>query len=589
MRTTLLAVLFFLCAAALIPAPVQAATKKAATVKKTPAAKTTRAGTAKTAKTAKAADPDTRPTTTTTSLALFQAGDAYRRAGNFDKAEEYFKQAWAREKGKPTLDPVTTRRLIVFVGLAYQNAMDFEQASQLFKQSTLKDPQYPLFHYFLATSLAYLDQAPKGEKNAAAGTGKNAPVKAGANAAETAETQRNHQPPDSIFQELALAYKTREYLNPGERIPNPRTDIFLSPLRHDPRFEAALAGAGPAAQPELEADIEEMVRSGEDVSPDMQQAIAEEVESQPAQAAELLLRRIADPAQNDKQRAATLWALGYTGDPRAADAMIHVLYQPQMVPLKGVILEALSRIGGPKAGDALVLELRDAKDENDRFQLLTLLARMQYDAALPLMLDLLHMDTEQAANQMLFCFGKMGDKAVPPLLTKTFDPDKTVRINAINMLRWVGSSRAMIPLQKQYGLEQDPEVRLAILGALDTVMRPDQFEVFLKTTLAAEKDREARSVMIEKQGEAPRKKGAFDSFKAAKVNDRALWKIAFDTLFRSNGRAGSLDDLAHASTVEDEPELQRLRARILDRQSAQCFSDYMKINQIIAFNKMLGN
>lgn len=641
MRNKLLSLLFVLIAAALLASPATAARKTSTSGKKKNA---TKANTVKTisaprTKTVKAAaedeppavhkaegriisvdaapEPDPTPaprrrkraassekttepveeaarqsdlaTTNATPLELFKNGDAYRQAGNYLKAEECFKQAWLREQRKPSLDPLTYRRLAIFVAIAYQNSMDFDQAADLLRAAITKDPRYPLYHYFMATSLAFISQQQKQAEPAEDG-GQADDVPAAAAPGEK-KTYRTRVKSEDIFEHLRLAYQLAANLNPGEKIPNPRTDVFLAGLRHDPRFAAVLAGAGPAATPDLEADLTELVQAGEDVSPDTQAAIAEEIEAHPTQAADLLLKKVADTARPEHERVIYIWALGRTRDPRAADTLAHILYQPGMESLKGAILEALSRIGGPKAGDALVLELRDAKEDTDRFQVLAMLANMQYAPALPLMLDLLKMDTEQAANQMLFCFGKMGEPAMPLLLAKMASTDKNEQVNAINMLRWIGSSRSMIPLQKRLAEEKDPEVRLTLLGAIDALMRPDQFEPFLKAALAKETDKDARGTMREKMSEIQDKKEAFEAFQKAKVTSRTRYRNAYDALYKSYGRAGAaaIEDLACASTAADEPELVKLRARILDRQSPECFADYMKITRMIAFNKMLGN
>lgn len=512
-------------------------------------------------------------TTTASSLELFQAGDAYMKLGAFDKAEECFKTAWSRERRDATLDQPTRRKLAVFVGLAHQNNNEPDQAVAFFREAIGKDPKYPMFYYFLAVSEAFARV--RRAQDEAAEEGRKEPLQM-----EPAS--------DMVFESLRHAFALKENLNPGERIPNPRLDPFLSALRHDPRFEAALAEAGPEAEPDLAADLDELTKAGEDASEDMRQAIVEEIEANPPRASELLLRRVGDDSLSEAQRATTVWALGRAGDPRAAEPISRLLFQTEQVALKGVSLEALSRIGGPVAGGALLQELRTAREDNDRFMLLTLLANMQFEPALPMMAELLGQESEQAAHQMAYCFGKMGDKAVPLLLDKAaVGGDTTTRINAINMIAWLSPSRAMIPLQKQYQAEKDPEVRLALMGALSGLMRPDQFEVFLKAALARERDAEAKGVMKEKLGSLGEKKAAFERFKAEKVNDRNLYMATLGALYKSYGRAGRLEDLARTSAALDEPDLQRLRARVLDRQSEECFADYMRINRIIAFNRMI--
>lgn len=517
-------------------------------------------------------------TTQSTNLELLQSGDAYMKSGDFARAEECFKTAFKREQANPTLDRAASRRLTVRVGLAYQNNKEIARAQQLYKKALATDPRYPLYHYYLAVAYAFEDA------DRAASEGEPPPAAQGAAPGQA----KPRAAPDTIFEELRRAYQDSAGLNPGEKIPNPRTDFFLSPLRHDSRFLAVIDAAGPAAEPDILADLDEMVKAGEDAGPEMRQAIVEEIEAAPARAAEPLLRKLADTALSDRQRAAVIWALGRTADPAVAEPLAHILYQPEMIPVKGAALEALSHVGGPQAGQALLLELRDARDENERFMILTLLANMQFDPALPLMLGLLRQDSEQAANQMAFCFGKMGSKAVPTLLGAIGDADKTTRINAANMLLWLNSSRAMIPLQKRYIAEPDPEVRLALMGAVASLMRPDQFEVFLKAALARETDRDVKSTMREKLAQLPVRKEVFEKFKAAKVDDRNRYMAAFAALYKTFGRTGSMDDLARASTSRDEPDLEKLRARVLERQSEESFADYMKINRIIANNRMLG-
>jgi hypothetical protein len=65
-----------------------------------------------------------------------------------------------------------------------------------------------------------------------------------------------------------------------------------------------------------------------------------------------------------------------------------------------------------------------------------------------------------------------------------------------------------------------------------------------------------------------------------------LWQD--DLLFKSLGKQGDYEALAAASTLADEPALQKLRERILQRDSDEACHDYKKVSEILWQNRFFA-
>ncbi len=224
-----------------------------------------------------------------------------------------------------------------------------------------------------------------------------------------------------------------------------------------------------------------------------------------------------------------------------------------------------------------------------RYNILNLLAQMQYEAALSKTEEILSKDSRESYLQSIFVFSKMGDKAVPFLLKKIDDKNLNVRINAINVLgQWLLALEAAGPLQDRFWTEKNAEVRSLILSSLERIFTDlAQMQKFYEQVIVQEKDeglvKFARET-IDNMGQMKTDLGTHA--KKKQVSADAFQKD-YIKLFRSVGKKGSYEALAVSSTVEDEPKLKALRERILQRDSDEAFYDYQKVNNIIMQNRLL--
>jgi len=222
----------------------------------------------------------------------------------------------------------------------------------------------------------------------------------------------------------------------------------------------------------------------------------------------------------------------------------------------------------------------------------TFLAQMQYEAALPRTGEILKLDPKEYYWQSIFIFGKMGDKAVPFLIEKINDPDRNVRVNAINVVgAWLLAKESAQPLRERFCKEKAPEMRLLILSALERVTDdPRKIKEFSKKILEKEKEESVRKYARETIDHFDNKlKEDLEAFRRKKRISPAVFAGQYDRIYKSAGKQGFYEIISAASSWEDEPKLKKLRERVLQRNSDECFYDYEKINDIIMFNRLMHN
>ncbi len=87
----------------------------------------------------------------------------------------------------------------------------------------------------------------------------------------------------------------------------------------------------------------------------------------------------------------------------------------------------------------------------------------------------------------------------------------------------------------------------------------------------------------------PQYQKAFDDFEEVQEDDKKSFEDEYNLLFNSAGKDGDWETLGIFSKYEYEPELIKLREKVLVRNSDECFYDYQKINRIITYNRIKKN
>ena len=293
--------------------------------------------------------------------------------------------------------------------------------------------------------------------------------------------------------------------------------------------------------------------------------VIERIETDPANVSDKLISRLKDKNSTENQLAVYVWALGHTKDQSAVERLTQLYQENKSEIVKGNCLRALAMIGGQKAGEFILSTLDATSDKQMRFTLLNLLGQMQYERALPKTEEILRADPQQFYWQPIFVFGKMGDKAIPFLLTKISDKDRNVRANAINVLgQWLIAPEAAKPIEKQFWKENDKRLRELELSSLEKTI-PDL--AGLKSTFeqvtANEKD--ADLVKFAREAIDMINQSKFTSMADRKHISAESFQKEYTQLFKSAGKKGNYEILANSSSVNDEPKLKALRERILQK------------------------
>ncbi|ULA63528.1 MAG: membrane protein of unknown function [Nitrospira sp.] len=138
------------------------------------------------------------------SFNLFKKGNAHYVQSQYARAIPWYRSALEMEKISRRLPVVYWRVLVDNLGMAYGLTGRLAEAKAMFEYGLRSDPQYPMFHYNLACTYA--------EMNA----------------------------PDEAMRSLAVAFRYRQYGNPGEGLPDPRTDSSFQRYLSRPDFRLLL-------------------------------------------------------------------------------------------------------------------------------------------------------------------------------------------------------------------------------------------------------------------------------------------------------------------------------------------------------------
>jgi hypothetical protein len=336
------------------------------------------------------------------------------------------------------------------------------------------------------------------------------------------------------------------------------------------------------------AGIERLASQGSKADQELSETIAWQIEANPQGLADRILAKMKEPSATESQLATYAWALGWVKDTRATESLIALYRGSVSAWVKGNCARALSMIGGRAAGDFLLSTLDGRSDEDERYEVLDLLSEMQYEPALSRAGALLKLDFGEYYWKPVFIFGKMGDIAVPFLLSQIGSDDPNVRTHAIHLLgNWLGASEAAGPLRKRFWEEKDAKLQVMILGAIERT-DPDlgSWKAFFEQVKQRSSNPAAVKFADETLASVEEITASVIEFKREEKGTRADFEREYAKILGSAGLEGDYDILRKASTLEDEARLKRLREHILTRNSDESFYDYEKVNHIIALHRL---
>jgi len=342
---------------------------------------------------------------------------------------------------------------------------------------------------------------------------------------------------------------------------------------------------------DLSSNLRKLIANTDEAPSDLLESITAEIKRDRRAAYDTVLPMLQSSGGRREEMLVYVWALGMTGLEEGAAPIFDAWksHGKQSSEVTVACANALAAIGGPDAGRYILAQLDDTKDEQARFELFSRLGELKDASALPRMIEILKVDPEQFYWKPIFVFGKMGDAAVPFLLSNIANDERNVRINAISILgSWLIAPEAIKPLRERYWKETDPEVRRSILGALQRCdCNLETLAGFCRQVIDKEQDESLRSLArgtLEMMDDV--KKQLLD-YRQRKQVDKARFDREFVTLYGSMGQEGALDVLPMISSAKNEPQLKKLRARILRRDSDEALYDYQRVNAVILRNRAI--
>ena len=349
------------------------------------------------------------------------------------------------------------------------------------------------------------------------------------------------------------------------------------------------ANAAGNQQDSVITDIEEIISQGESASLATFQRVKEKIEENPGRVLPLLISKANTPGLPETGLAIYIWAIGLTKSPKAIDDVIKLSSGKHSEILIGNTYKALASIGGEKAGEYLFNRLKETSGQRMRYYLLDCLAQIQYGQAIPETVEILEKDPERYYWQTIFVFGKYGDLAIPFLLEKIGDKDQNTRTNAIMVLgKWLIPTESLEPLKNQFWKEDVPEIRRLILSSIETVdSNLQDVRNFFEEVMHKGQEENVVRFAEETVNNFGKLTSIIETFKSQKIQDRAVFEAEYSEILHSFGKEGDYRLLGAGSVKGDEQKLKRLRERILQRNSDECFYDYQKVNRIIILNRLI--
>ena len=339
----------------------------------------------------------------------------------------------------------------------------------------------------------------------------------------------------------------------------------------------------------LKEELNRLAASGKEPSVAQLKRVYKKIQADRNGATAQLLPELKNPKINELTLAEYVWALGLAEKRENIPEIIQCFKRNKSQLVKDNCLVALGTIGGDDAGDFILTQLNATTDGDQRFNLLNLLARMQYEKALPKTLALLNLD-EKENWKSLMVFGKYGDKGVPLLISQINNPNEKIRAQALALLKFEAATEAKAAVQAHYWKESNSHIRHYMLYILELIT-PDWNETvgFSKIVITKEKDPDVLKYAKETIADTKKVKTAIDKFKAQKRVSEQEFKECYQQLYDSKGKKGDYRSLRKYSDIKDEDSLKKLRERILQRDSDEAFYDYEKVSEIIYLNRLLAN
>ncbi len=132
-----------------------------------------------------------------------QGSDFYKKK-DYPNAVKLYRQSLDAEERHPMLGKTMWRVVVDNMGMAYGISGDLDKAKKTFAYGLSKDPDYAMFHYNMACSYAEMNDE------------------------------------DQAIGYLKSAFRNRENMIEGEKMPNPATDSSFSRFMKDEKFLKAL-------------------------------------------------------------------------------------------------------------------------------------------------------------------------------------------------------------------------------------------------------------------------------------------------------------------------------------------------------------
>ncbi len=132
-----------------------------------------------------------------------KGSSAYLRQ-DYKKAIKLYSKALKLEREEPTFDRDVWRVVVDNLGMSYGLTGNHKKAREIFKYGLSKDKGYPMFYYNLACTYAEMNDL------------------------------------DNAIINLKRAFKYKDNMIPGERMPSPEADNSFARHLNNPKFQHAL-------------------------------------------------------------------------------------------------------------------------------------------------------------------------------------------------------------------------------------------------------------------------------------------------------------------------------------------------------------
>ena len=154
--------------------------------------------------------------------------------------------------------------------------------------------------------------------------------------------------------------------------------------------------------------------------------------------------------------------------------------------------------------------------------------------------------------------------------------------------KWLIPTESLEPLKNQFWKEDVPEIRRLILSSIETVdSNLQDVRNFFEEVMHKGQEENVVRFAEETVNNFGKLTSIIETFKSQKIQDRAVFEAEYSEILHSFGKEGDYRLLGAGSVKGDEQKLKRLRERILQRNSDECFYDYQKVNRIIILNRLI--